>query len=40
MNWRDQAPWADRERPGLRLLWAGVLVGILVIVGLLIATLF
>ena len=40
MSWRDQAPWADRERVGIRLLWASVLVGIAVILGLLISALF
>jgi hypothetical protein len=39
MSWWDKTPWADRERPGIRLLWAGVLVSVVVILILLVAKL-
>jgi hypothetical protein len=40
MSWWGKAPWADRERPGIQMLWASVLVSLGVVLFLLVDTLF
>jgi hypothetical protein len=35
MSWWENAPWTDRDRPGIRLFWASVLVSVAVILFLL-----
>ncbi len=35
-RWWANAPWADRDRPGIQLLWVSVLVSVLAIIGLLV----
>ena len=36
MSWWDNTPWADPDRPGIRLFWASVLVSVMVILALLV----
>jgi hypothetical protein len=36
MSWWENAPWADHDRPGIRLFWASVLVSVVVILVLLV----
>jgi hypothetical protein len=36
MSWWDKTPWADRDRPAIRMLWVGVLVSVVVILFLLV----
>jgi hypothetical protein len=39
MNWWDRMPWADRERVGIRLAWASVLVTVLALLAYLLNSL-
>jgi hypothetical protein len=36
MSWWENAPWADPDRPGIRLFWASVLTSVVVILFLLV----
>jgi hypothetical protein len=36
MSWWENAPWADRDRPGIRMFWVSVLASVVVILFLLV----
>ena len=40
MGWWGKAPWADRERPGIQLLWVSAFVSLLAFLFLLADALF
>jgi hypothetical protein len=40
MSWWSKAPWADRERPGIQLLWVSALISGLVVLFLLVDQIF
>ena len=40
MSWWDNAPWADRDRPGIQLFWVSALISVLVVLFLLVDQVF
>jgi hypothetical protein len=40
MGWWHKAPWADRERPGIQLLWVSVLISVAAVLYLLVDRVF